>query len=738
MARRDRDLELKIRTLIEGAEDVQELKEELRKLSQQRVPDTTKNFRGGLDRTRNLIAGVVGLLAGGALVRGIANVTRELEDVQRTARSLDESVETVQELNFVFRQFGLESKDVSDALNTVADRAQDAIDGAKGMQEDFGLLGISVDDLRGKKPGELFQLIAERVSQIEDPTRRNAAVVRLFGDDIGRKLLPMLLDGAEGMRNMRQEARDLGAVLGQDAVAAAARGSREFRKLREVFSAQFRRAVAENAGEFDELLGLLTDPDTLQGLTTFISGAITGFGKLIEVLTNAASAAQGFGENIAEAIHGPAGRSIQELEERVQSLDKEIEEAERDAERDPVFGGRRPGERSLAELRRQRAEAQAELDRQRDMFADIVPGGGSGDGDDSPAGGGFDPGQIKPDAQDAAKQRADSIAQIIDRLKEEAATTGEAAKATEIYKLEQLGASESTIELARQLLAEVEALEASEKAAQENAKAKREARQSNEQVLTTLREEIELLQIELEQGGRARFIEETVRQLERVEGVEMPTEKVRELAGELFDLREQAEDSAEGMSQFFVQAARNIESALADFLFRPFEQGLEGMFEGFADTLQRMVAEAASAQITEALFGKNFGESGEMGGLLEQGFNALASYFGGTSASVQHAGGMAGTGPKRSVPALAFAGAPRYHRGGIAGLRSNEIPSILRRGEEVLTPQDPRHRDNVGDVQLNASFRIITRDPDTRVERESRATRARERQRAQAKDGRYM
>ncbi len=36
------------------------------------------------------------------------------------------------------------------------------------------------------------------------------------------------------------------------------------------------------------------------------------------------------------------------------------------------------------------------------------------------------------------------------------------------------------------------------------------------------------------------------------------------------------------------------------------------------------------------------------------------------------------------------------HGGGIAGLRPNEVPSILERGEEVLTAKDPRHANNGG------------------------------------------
>jgi hypothetical protein len=66
--------------------------------------------------------------------------------------------------------------------------------------------------------------------------------------------------------------------------------------------------------------------------------------------------------------------------------------------------------------------------------------------------------------------------------------------------------------------------------------------------------------------------------------------------------------------------------------------------------------------------------------------NWLSKGFGSIFAPVQHAGGMVGApGPGRSVPALAFAGAPRLHTGGWAGLRPDEVPAILQRGERVLS-----------------------------------------------------
>ncbi len=63
-----------------------------------------------------------------------------------------------------------------------------------------------------------------------------------------------------------------------------------------------------------------------------------------------------------------------------------------------------------------------------------------------------------------------------------------------------------------------------------------------------------------------------------------------------------------------------------------------------------------------------------------------------------HNGGIAGTNRSstRMVDPGMFAAAARFHTGGIAGLRADEVPIIAQKGEEILTRGDPRHRANGG------------------------------------------
>ena len=122
-----------------------------------------------------------------------------------------------------------------------------------------------------------------------------------------------------------------------------------------------------------------------------------------------------------------------------------------------------------------------------------------------------------------------------------------------------------------------------------------------------------------------------------------------------------------------------------------------------ADFLMKIAEMILQQLLFNALQGA-FGGASMTGGLG----GAMSSVMTGITAAKRHNGGLAGQGVGRSYSPLVFANAPRYHTGGIVGLQPNEVPAILQRGEEVLTKQDPRHRNNGGASGSSGSEQPIT------------------------------
>lgn len=115
----------------------------------------------------------------------------------------------------------------------------------------------------------------------------------------------------------------------------------------------------------------------------------------------------------------------------------------------------------------------------------------------------------------------------------------------------------------------------------------------------------------------------------------------------------------------------------------------------FAQMIEQATLYIVKLQIIKALQG--FGSDGAAsGGGAAAG--AGSSDLAGTAANVAHGGGIAGMANRstRIVPAALFARAQRLHTGGMPGIDSTEVPTILKKNEEVITRDDPRHVLNGG------------------------------------------
>ncbi|MEN8677620.1 MAG: phage tail tape measure C-terminal domain-containing protein [Alteriqipengyuania sp.] len=145
----------------------------------------------------------------------------------------------------------------------------------------------------------------------------------------------------------------------------------------------------------------------------------------------------------------------------------------------------------------------------------------------------------------------------------------------------------------------------------------------------------------------------------------------------LSDYAKSALDLGKGLGESLMGAFRGAESA-----FRSFVE--TGKLD-FKSLVRSILADLAVLAFKRAVLGPLA--------------NALSGIFGGgfVTAAVSHAGGIVGlSGTQRAVPAFAFAGAPRLHAGGWAGLRPDEVPTILQRGERVLNRREAAEYGHAG------------------------------------------
>lgn len=158
-------------------------------------------------------------------------------------------------------------------------------------------------------------------------------------------------------------------------------------------------------------------------------------------------------------------------------------------------------------------------------------------------------------------------------------------------------------------------------------------------------------------------------------------------------------------NQFSI-SARQIDESVANRLVGAFDRFAQAVARG--ENAIKALAEAFLQFAAEFLIeiGKMILKQAIFNALQQMGFGrSIVGFMGG----LFHQGGVVGSSrvPARAVNPAWFQNALRYHRGGIAGLKPDEVPAILKAGEEVITEADPRHRLNGGLGPGPINMRIV-------------------------------
>ena len=153
----------------------------------------------------------------GSMLAAGAKKTLPAEEASRIrdeSKKIGVSTTTFQELDYAARQSGGSIQDVGKAFKALSIRQQDAIRGNKEYTESFARYGVTVDELKAKKPQELFALISKQVEGGVNKANELADVQRLLGKS-GTELLPTM---QAGLGAAMTEAARIGAPLSPELV----------------------------------------------------------------------------------------------------------------------------------------------------------------------------------------------------------------------------------------------------------------------------------------------------------------------------------------------------------------------------------------------------------------------------------------------------------------------------------------------------------------------------------------
>ncbi|OQA81115.1 MAG: hypothetical protein BWY31_03814 [Lentisphaerae bacterium ADurb.Bin242] len=189
----------------------------------------------------------------GSVISGIASLAEKAIGISKAANAIGITGEQLQGLEYAAKKTGISVEAIPDIFNKIQNTAQKALGGDSEAIKSFGQMGISVDELKGKKPYEIFELISQSINMIDDPIERSRAGVSVFGDEFNK--IQGFIGGYSSSVN---EAKESGSIIDEEQLKAAQEFNEAFIQLQTKLS-----ALAINSGFIEVMKWMLEGLDAL-------------------------------------------------------------------------------------------------------------------------------------------------------------------------------------------------------------------------------------------------------------------------------------------------------------------------------------------------------------------------------------------------------------------------------------------------------------------------------------------
>ncbi len=538
----------------------------------------------------------IGVTVGaGAFVGFIKNSIDAADELSKLSQKTGISIETLSGLKFAADQSGTSLDGVALGVKKLATFVSDAQDGNKQYQATLKALGITAKD-----PEKALVQLAAAFERMPDGLRKTALAQELLGKS-GIDLIPLLNGGADGLQRMVDRGRELNPITAQMAKEAEAFND----QLDELKASATAAGVSITKDLLPSILSLTNGLVTMQRSgTSFFTWLTTG----------------GDEEKNAAARIDELSASLVRMKKQRDELSKPTVANKIN---DFVFG-------DVKDLNAQIQSTEAKiaylknLKKTQDAFSEDAAAkktpldvSSLNTGNDAAAA-----------AKAAAQRDASAIQSLRDRLTATQNLTEVEKAGQEIasgrYKDLSVAAKRSLLEIAGQIDANKQLTEVQK---QQQAAEK----QSSDERIARFKalQEAGAAVYESTRTDAQKYSDEVIRLNDLLSQGAITQDTYNQAVLNAQDAYQKASDKAkqtgQEMSQYAIQAARNQQTAFAQFLFDPFQNGLDGMAAGFLNAIRQMAANAAAAHIFDSLFGKSGGDGGLLGSLFS---SAVGSFTG--------------------------------------------------------------------------------------------------------------
>lgn len=243
------------------------------------------NIAGGIGSALTSAVGVVAAGATavtGAIVKGSQDVASYGDNIDKMSQKMGLSAKSYQEWDAVMQHSGTSMEAMKSSMKTLANAAET-------NSKAFEALGISEKDLKEMNQEQLFEATISALQNVKNETERTYLAGKTLGKG-ATELGALLNTSAEDTQAMRDRVNELGGVMSDDAVKAAATFQDNMQDLQTAISGIGRGLISE--------------------LLPSMNGILAGFTSLITGEEGATEALKEGFSSLFESLHGIAEKII--------------------------------------------------------------------------------------------------------------------------------------------------------------------------------------------------------------------------------------------------------------------------------------------------------------------------------------------------------------------------------------------------------------------------------------------
>jgi hypothetical protein len=236
-------------------------------------------LKGALGGVTAFVTGLVGgIVSAQQAFQGFINAVNNADRLDELSSRLGISTEQLSAWGYAAKLSGTDLESLTGSIQKFSKTVASAADANSRQGELFAALGINVKDAAGnlRDVEQLLPEVADRFKQLNNDTTEAALAQELFGRS-GAELLEFLNRGSDGLRELGDEAKNLGGIIDGDTAKAAAAFNDELDKLRISTNGYFTSIAREVLPALTDLIRefrvATTQGEALGRTATLIKGA---------------------------------------------------------------------------------------------------------------------------------------------------------------------------------------------------------------------------------------------------------------------------------------------------------------------------------------------------------------------------------------------------------------------------------------------------------------------------------